>query len=95
MMNTLRELIHNSEHSVITFRGRKSGDKIHRDVGPGVARDGKRAQQASRGQVRSFPSGADRAGRDKFPGISGHIGPPEASLEELKGPVDPRMTGKL
>lgn len=76
-MHHFKKSVHHCEDDGVIFRGRKSSDKVQRDIRPGVMGHSKRVQE-TRGQMsRRLVLGTHRKGSHIFTNISLYVQPLE------------------
>lgn len=61
----MSHLVHNSQNGHVTLGRRETGDKVQKDVGPGMMRD-RQGLKGSAGVMRGFLLVAYGTGADKF-----------------------------
>lgn len=94
-MSFLRKSVTHTENGSVTFRLRETYDKVQGDVRPRVLREWERMQQTSGRVVRGLMLGTGRAGEHIFSYLSVHCWPPKELLDDILGPLDPRVAGKV
>lgn len=88
------EAVHNGVYDNVTLGRGQSGDKVHRNVGPGSPWDRQGMEEPSWCLVGGFAPHASGAGSDVLLGVCLERRPPEVSTEQGDGAVGCGMAGK-